>query len=298
MGLLLVVLLALLAASCAAVGFVTRQRATREVPAERGMSTEIVVTSSRNPLWWAGAMSAVTGYGFQALALAKGSLLLVQPLLATSLLFALLISAAVSHRRIARSEWAWAAVLTVGLAAFVLLGKPREGHERPPLAAWALVLAIFVPLVAACVLFAARWSGRRRAVLLAIAVAMLLPMVAALTKISVHRLGADGLTAMLSIPAPYLVPILALLATVLQQSAFHAGELQNSIPTMLVLEPLVAVLLGVVVLGEHLVVGGLAAVALPVAIVATVGAIIALARASAAYEESLAARAHVPESHA
>jgi drug/metabolite transporter (DMT)-like permease len=226
-GLLLVVLLALLAASCAAVGFVARQRATQQVPADKGMSTTIVVTSSRNPLWWAGALSAVAGYGFQAFALARGSLLLVQPLLATSLLFALPISAAVSHRRIARNEWAWAAVLTAGLAAFVLVGRPREGRQPPAAPAWALVLAIFVPLVTMCVILAARGAGRRRAVLLAVAVAVLLPIVAVLTKISVNALGVGGLKAMLLIPAPYLVPVLAVVATVLQQSAFHAGELQT-----------------------------------------------------------------------
>jgi threonine/homoserine efflux transporter RhtA len=67
---------------------------------------------------------------------------------------------------------------------------------------------------------------------------------------------------------------------------------------MLVLEPLVAALLGVVVLGEHLAVSGLAAGAVPVAALATVAAIIALARASAVYEQQLAARADPPESPA
>jgi drug/metabolite transporter (DMT)-like permease len=293
MGLLLVVLLALLAALCAAVGFVSRQRATQQVPAEKGMSTAIVVTSARSPLWWAGAMTAVTGYGFQAIALSRGSLLLVQPLLATALLFALPISAALSHRRIARSEWGWAAVLTIGLAAFVLIGKPHEGHQRPSVLAWALMLMIFVPLVAACVVFAARGAGRLRAVLLAVAVAVLLQTVTLLTKISMHRLGVGGIKALLVIPAPYLVLVLAVVATILQQSAFHAGELQTSVPTMLVLEPLLAALFGVVLLGEHLVVSGLAAAVVCVAVIATMAAIIALARASAAYEEGLAARAEV-----
>jgi hypothetical protein len=46
---------------------------------------------------------------------------------------------------------------------------------------------------------------------------------------------------------------------------------------MLVLEPLVAVLLGVVVLGEHLAVTGPVAAVLPVAVLAMVAAAIALA---------------------
>jgi drug/metabolite transporter (DMT)-like permease len=292
----LVVGLALLAALCAAVGIVIRQRATEKVPAEQEMSTAIVATLSRNPWWWAGTLVAIVGYVCQALALSKGSLLLVQPLLVTSLLFALPISAALSHRRIAPSDWGWAGLLTLGLAVFVVVGQPREGHYRPPVPAWALVVTIFVPLVGVCVALAARAAGRHRAVLLAVAVAVLFATVAVLTKISMHRLTVGGLKALLVIPAPYLVLVLAVAAMVLQQWAFHAGELQTSVPTMLVLEPLVAVLLGVIVLGEHLAVTGPAAWVLPLAVVAMVAATIALARGSAAHEEQLGAWAAAPES--
>jgi drug/metabolite transporter (DMT)-like permease len=285
MGRPLVILLALLASVCAAVGIVIRQRATREVPAEQGMSTAIVATLFRKPSWWAGTMAAMAGYACQALALSKGSLLLVQPLLMSSLLFALPISARLSHRRLTAGEWVWALVLTVGLAVFVLVGQPREGHYRPPVPAWALVVTIFVPFVVACVAVASRVAGRRRAALLAVAVAVLFATVAVLTKISMHRLALGGLRALLVIPAPYLLVVLAVVATVLQQSAFHAGALQTSVPTMLVLEPLVAVLLGVVVLGEHLAVTGPVAAVLPVAVLAMVAATIALGRGSAALDE-------------
>jgi hypothetical protein len=41
--------------------------------------------------------------------------------------------------------------MTAGLAVFVVIGEPREGHNRPPVPAWALVAAVFVPVVVACV---------------------------------------------------------------------------------------------------------------------------------------------------
>ena len=61
---------------------------------------------------------------------------------------------------------------------------------------------------------------------------------------------------MLRTPTPYLLVLVATTGTVLQQSAFHAGALQASVPTMIVLEPVVAVLLGILVLGEQLTVHG------------------------------------------
>jgi hypothetical protein len=117
--------------------------------------------------------------------------------------------------------------------------------------------------------------------LLATAVAVLLGMIAVLTKVSTRHLAAHGWHGLLTVPAPYLLVALAVTVTVLQQSAFHAGALQASVPIMLVGEPVVAVLLGVVVLGEHLVVRGAGAVILALAVGAMTAATIALGRDSA-----------------
>ena len=285
----LVVLLAFVAAVCSAIGIVIRQRATMEVPAERGVSTAMLATLVRKRLWWAGTAVAVIGYACQALALTRGSLLLVQPLLVSSLLFALPISAWLADRRVTTREWAWAFVLTVGLAIFVVVAQPRAGHYRSALTAWIVVTSIVAPIVVVCVAVAARACGRQRAVLLAVAVAVLFGVIAVLTKITMHELADGGPTAALKVPAPYLLILLAGVATLLQQSAFHAGALQMSVPTMLVFEPLVAVLLGAFVLGEHLVLSGSASVALPVAVVAMAAAAIALGRDEGAYEDQLEA---------
>ena len=278
---------ALLAAFWAAVGIVVRQRAAHDVPADKTLSRSAMTTLVREPSWWAGTLAAIAGYVFQALALAHGSLLLVQPLLVSSLLFALPLSASLGHQRISWAEWGSAMLLTAGLAVFVLVGQPREGHYRPPIPAWTLALTVFVPLVIVCVGAAHRSAGRVRATLLAVAVAVLLGMIAVLTKVCTHRFAHGGWHGLLTVPAPYLLVALALAVTVLQQSAFHAGALQASVPIMLVGEPVIAVLLGVVVLGEHLAVRGSAALALPAAVLAMLGATIALGHGSGARSEEL-----------
>ncbi|HUO36571.1 MAG TPA: DMT family transporter, partial [Mycobacterium sp.] len=272
---------ALLSAFWAAVGIVVRQRVAQAVPDEQAASAGVAKTVVREPLWWAGMIAAVAGYVFQALALAHGSLILVQPLLVSSLLFALPISARLHCQRITRVEWGWAALLTAALTVFVLVGEPHEGHNRPPIPAWTLALVITVPLIAACVIAARRAVGTLRAMLLAIPVAVLLGMIAVLTKICTHRYAVGGWHALLTVPAPYVLVALAVALTVLQQSAFHAGALQASVPVMLVGEPIVAVLLGVVVLGEHLEVRGSAGAALAAAVVTMGAATVALARGEA-----------------
>lgn len=272
---------ALLSAFWAAVGIVVRQRATQAVPADAGMSGALVTTMARRPLWWAGTIAAVAGYVFQAVALAHGSLLLIQPLLVSSLLFALPMSAKLCHQRISAAQWGWATLLTGALAVFVLVGQPREGHNRPPIPAWTLALLVTVPLLIVCVAAARRALGRLRAMLLGVAVAVLLGMIAVVTKICTHRFSVGGWHALLTVPAPYLLVALAVAVTLVQNSAFHAGAVQASVPIMLVGEPVVAVLLGVAVLGEHLAVGGSAALVLLVAVSAMVAAAIALSRSQA-----------------
>lgn len=288
----LTVLLALLAAVFLAIGIVVRQRATIDVPPEHGVSPVMFQTLLRRPLWWAGTAAAITGFLFQALALANGSLLLVQPILTSALLFALPLSARLAHRRVTRAEWGWAMLLTVAIAVFVVLARARPGDYEASLTTSAVVAVVCTAAVSACVIVAIRTVGWRRAVLLAVAVGVLFGVVAVLTKLVMHMLTHQGLGAVLSTPVLCLLVLLVLLGVLgmlVQQSAFHAGSLQTSVPTMLVLEPVVAVLLGAVVLGEHLDVGRWDAVALAIAAVAMAAGTIALGRDEGAYEEQLEA---------
>jgi hypothetical protein len=177
----LVVAAALVSAVFIAIGIVVRQRATMDVPEDQGVSTVMLMTLLRRPLWWAGTGAAVTGYAFQAVALAFGSLTLVAPLLVSALLFALPLSARLAGRSVTRVEWVWALVLTVALAVFVALARTApgdyEGSEGP-----AVIVAAVALVAAVCTLpLAIRLSGWRRALLLATAVGVLFGVLAVLT---------------------------------------------------------------------------------------------------------------------
>lgn len=287
----LVVVFALCAAVFMAIGIVVRQRATMDVPSDQGVSAVMFTTLLRRPLWWAGTAAAVAGYGFQALALIKGSLILVQPLLVSALLFALPISARMAGRRVTRGEWLWAGLLTVGLAVFVLLARPGPQEQAASLSTSTIVAAVCGALIVTCVVVAVKIGGWQRAVLLAVAVGVLFGVVAVVTKINMHILDQRGVLSLLATPAPYALVVLGVVATLLQQSAFHAGALTTSVPTMLVLEPVVAVVLGALLLGEEFDAGGYEAIALALAVVAMTAATVALGRDEGAYEAELEIKA-------
>ncbi|BBY66966.1 DMT family transporter [Mycolicibacterium helvum] len=293
----LVVAAALAAAVFAAIGIVVRQRATMDVPRDQGVSTVMWSTLLRRRLWWAGTAAAVTGYAFQAVALAYGSLLLVAPLMVSALLFALPLSARLAHRRVTRAEWGWAVVLTIALGVFVALARTKPGDYEGAQLPAVVVAGISLLFVSGCLLVALRLSNWRRAILLAVGVGVLFGVVAVLTKLVTHIVRADSVLRLMTTPVLYVVVAVGVIATLLQQSAFHAGSLRASVPAMLVLEPVVAVLLGEVVLGEHLAVSKPAAAVLAIAVVTMGAATIALGRDEGAWEEELEVKAktRVPE---
>ena len=280
----------------AAVGIVVRQRATMDVPAEKGVSTVMVSTLLRRRLWWAGTAAAVTGYAFQAVALAYGSLLLVAPLLVSALLFALPLSARLAHRRVTRAEWGWAVLLTVSLGIFVALARTKPGDYDGAVLPAVLVAGISLLFVAGCLAVARRLSDWRRAILLAVGVGVLFGVVAALTKLVMHAVTEGNPSRLLTSPVLYVLIVIGVIATLLQQSAFHAGSLRASVPAMLVLEPMVAVMLGEVLLGEHLAVSKPSAVVLAIAVGAMAAATIALGRDEGAWEDELESSAKVDTS--
>jgi drug/metabolite transporter (DMT)-like permease len=279
---------ALVAALAAAIGIVVRQVALQRAAVDDDEPVGIVEGVLRDRLWWAGTAAAGAGYAFQAIALAHGSLLLVQPLLVSSLLFVLPLSAWRSGHRVTGAEWGWAVLLTAALAVFVLVGQPREGHYRPPVPAWSVALTGTAAIVGICVMVARRTTGRVRAAALGAAVAVGLGVIAVLTKTCAHQFNIGGTHALLTSPALYLLVAVAVGVTVLQQWAFRSGALQASVPIMLVGEPVVAVLLAIVVLGEQLSARGVGVVALPVALAAMMAATIGLGRGEGAHTEDAA----------
>ena len=274
-------LLALGAAFFIAIGDVVHQRSAHEVTAEPVSHVELFMRLLRDRQWWLGSIVAAVGFALQAAALGLGSVLLVQALLVTSLLFALPINARLSHRRVSRWEWTWAALLAVAVAVIVVVGNPTAGHARASLETWTAVIAVLGPALVLCVVGARIWSGPIGAVLLAVVSGALWGVFAVLTKGVVDRLD-DGLWVLLRTPELYVWALVGIAGTAWQQSSFRAGALTASLPTMTVTEPVVGSVLGIVVLGETLGPGDAGWLTLIVAVGVMVVATAALARGEAA----------------
>ncbi|MCC5479295.1 DMT family transporter [Streptomyces barringtoniae] len=249
------VLLALLAALSNASASVLQRRAAVQEPYDEagaggaGSAVRRLARLLRRPYWLTGAaLLAVSGL-LQAGALAVGSLSLVQPLLATELLFTLLVGGVVFRRR--PGLWTWLAfgALAAGLAVFLLAAAPGAGRPTAPPRAWLLggggALALVVLLVTA----ARPTKGAPRAALFGLASAVCFAATAALLKEAVGRLG-HGPAAMFTHWSPYATAAAGLVAFLLLQSALGAGSLTASQPALTLGDALTSVVLGWVLFAE------------------------------------------------
>ena len=274
-------LLALGAAFFIAIGDVIHQRSAHEVTDEPVSHFGLFTRLLRDRQWWLGSLVAALGFALQAAALGFGSVLLVQALLVTSLLFALPINARATHRRVTRWQWLWAALLAAAVVVIVTVGNPTAGHSRASLETWTAVVVVLGPALVLCVVGANILRGPASAVLLALVSGALWGLFAVLTKGVVDRLD-DGLWELVRTPELYVWAMVAIAGTAFQQSSFRAGPLTASLPTMTVAEPVVGSVLGIVVLGEALRPGDAGWFTLIVAVVVMVVATAALARGEAA----------------
>ena len=235
-----------------AVGFVLQQKAAEQEPAEERLSFRLLGQLLRRPMWLGGIGAMVCGQLLGAAALDRGTLALVEPIMATNVLFALPLSAVWHRRRLGRREWVGAVSLIVGLAAFVVAGDPYGGQaDHLPWPNWLIAMGSIVVVAALAVSLGRRAAPYREATYLAVGAGVLYGLQDALTQRTEVGFSSGVLGALASWP-PYVLVGVAVVALLLNQSAFEAAPLDASLPATTVAEPLAGIAFGVGVYGEHL----------------------------------------------
>lgn len=219
-----------------------------------GVRTPHAVKVRRRRFWLAGAAMLAVSAVLQAAALAVGSLSLVQPLLATELLFTLAMGSVVFRRRPARITWLSFLALAAGLAVFLGAASPSAGRATAEAARWIPVGVALACLVLLLIGVARLVKGPARAAVLGLASAVLFAATAALLK-EVTGLYPRGLAVLASNWTPYATAITGLAAFGLLQCAFRAGTLVASQPALTLGDALTSMALGWALFGEHIALG-------------------------------------------
>jgi drug/metabolite transporter (DMT)-like permease len=243
------ILFALVAAFCNALNLVTQHIASTS-DASHSKGWRFVRYLLSNPLWLFGWVALAGAFVFQALALHNGQMSVVQPLLVTELVFALVLRRFWIHQQIRRVTWGAAALVCASLALFVAMSEPTGGNAVPTSSAWAGAIAAIAGGAALLAVLSLRGSPVRRAALLGAATSMLWALVAAFIKATTDTLTEHGLGGMFLHWPVYALAVTGLAAEYLNQAALHVGPLSVSQPMIVVVDPIVSIGLSLWIFGE------------------------------------------------
>ncbi len=148
-------------------------------------------------------------------------------------------------------EWFGAAAAAAGLAGFLLFADPRGGELVPGPAEWAEVGGACLVAIAVAVALALRGPRWWRSAMFGAAAAVAFAFTAALTKMVTTFVASDWLS-MFRHWQTYGLAISGLLAVFLTQNAYHAGPIAASQSTLVLVDPLASILIGVNLFGDNL----------------------------------------------
>ncbi|MFC8798311.1 hypothetical protein ACFT2C_11310 [Promicromonospora sp. NPDC057138] len=262
--------LTLIGAVCFAVASVLQHHAvtTTEHPDDVGRADEtgqLVEPAGTRPLsprhllaivrrrrWLQGAGLAAIGSIVNGVALLMAPLRVVQPVGVLAVPLAVLLSAAKARRRPSAGVLLGAALTVGGVAVFVVASAGSATTHTPSaratLTAGLVVAALVVVLGAAGL--ARHGRGPLRCLALASAVAAAYGLLSALVRVAAQAAADTGILSplVLGCAAGALVAFAA--GAWLVQHAYHAGAPEIVIACLTVADPIVAVVLGAVLLGE------------------------------------------------
>ena len=271
------------AAGLLGLGWVLQQRVAVRSSSSQLLSWSLVGELIRAWTWWGGIAAMGAGQSLSAWALQLGPLTVVEPLLASSLLFAFVISAIQARQRVRWQELVGGLALSGSLAAFLEVAQPISTKSTLPERSAVLIAAVAIAVVAGALALTGRMLGSLAAecVLLAAAAGALYGLQDAATRAAIVAVRHHRLTDLLTMPWPYLVLSAATAGVLFSQSAFRAGRLDYALPPTAAAQALCGVALGVGVLGDRIAVSAPRGAAELLSLLALLGGTILIARSPA-----------------
>lgn len=247
-----------LALACALVNALTsvlQRLGVQNAPADAAMKLSLLTHALRRGVWLLGFALMIVSFLLQAIALHIGRLSEVQPILTTELVFLVAILAIWFRFRIGRREWMGAVAITAGLSFFLFYAAPRYGMTPPPAWRWAVAGGVCAGIIVGTVLLAMRGPRWWRATMFGTAASVSFAFTAACTKVVSDFASADW-THLYKHWQVYALAVFGALAVFLTQNAIHAGPLVASQSTLVLIDPLASICIGIGLFGDDLQTGG------------------------------------------
>jgi uncharacterized membrane protein len=244
-------ILAILAAASFALAATLWQRATTGSAVESG-DPKAFAKLLTNWVWLGGLAAQMVGVVLQAAALDRGRVAIIQPLLVTTVIWALPLGYFITNQTITRRHILGASIVVAGLAVFAAVGDPAGGVDNAPGSAWLSSFFVLGAICACLLIFGRRGGLAAQAGVFGAVAGILYGVSATLMKPVVEQLHADGFVSVLESWKLWVMAIGGISGFYVQQISLATGRLVTSVATVSVANPVVSVLLGVLVLQERL----------------------------------------------
>jgi drug/metabolite transporter (DMT)-like permease len=271
------IVLALVAAFLFALGLVLQEQAASALPPE-SVGAGFLVRLARRPVWLLGLGAQIAGFVVQAIALGIGRMVIVQPLLVATIVFALPLGRLLEQRPIKREEMLGAVLVTAGLGTLLVVSKPAKGTDDASLLSWAVIGGAAIGLAVFLFLLARGRAPAPRAGLLGTASGILFGLSAALTKTTVSLLG-DGIVTVFADWHVYALAGVSAAAFWLEQAALQTAALAAAVATTMAFDPLSSLVFGIALFDESLHETAFGYVLCAVSLAAALAGLVMLARA-------------------
>lgn len=245
----MVYVLAVGAALSNALTSIFQRMGVEDAPQETTLRLSLLKHAIRRGVWIAGFAMLVAGFLLQAVALHLGSLTSVQPILTTELLFLVAILAVWFRFRVRLRDWVAAVAAAAGLAGFLFFSQPTPGGGTPGERAWIEVGVACALAVAVSVLLALVGPRWWRAAMFGMAAAIGYAFTASLTK-EVTGFIANDWASMFAHWQTYTLAVTGVASVFLAQNAYHAGPIAASQSTLVLVDPLASILIGIALFGD------------------------------------------------
>lgn len=248
----MVYVLAVGAAIANALTSILQRLGVEDAPQSHSLHLRLLSYALRRRVWLAGFALMAFSFVLQAGALHVGQLTTVQPILTTELLFLVVFLAIWFRFRVGLWEWVGAAAAAAGLAGFLVFAAPgRATTEAPANLSWALVAGACAAAMAVAVCLARVGPRWWRAAAFGSAAAIGFAFTASLTKVVTTFIANDWVS-MFRHWQTYGIAVTGLLSVFLAQNAYHAGPIAASQSTLVLVDPLASILIGVALFGDQL----------------------------------------------
>ena len=247
----MIFVLALGASLANALTSIFQRMGVEDAPASTTLRLGLLAYAVRRKVWLLGFGLMIVSFALQAVALHLGRLSEVQPILTTELVFLVIVLAAWFGFPVTRRELIGCVAVTAGLAGFLYFAHPRYGMAAPPTWAWIITGVACTVGIAATVAAATRGPAWWRAAMFGTGAAISFAFTSALTK-AVTGFAAADLASVIRHWQTYALAAFGSLAVFLAQNAFHAGPIVASQSTIVLVDPLASILIGVGLFGDDL----------------------------------------------